>query len=274
MAVGERLSMAANLPVKALNAGLFISPGMGIHPDRVIDSHELILVRTGCLWISEGKWEFMVKAGQTLILFPGRRHKGTQEYLSDLSFYWVHFQMMGIKGACREVKIEQSTSPGNPDRIKGLFHQLLSDQKAGRADALCSDLLVMLMLAEVGASHQVRDESAHAAGVVAQAEAWVDANFHLPVSAGDVADAMGYNIDYLSRIFRRHHGQGLTQYLQFRRLREVAGALRDTTLPLKQIALRCGFVDAAYMRRLFVRQKGVTPGVYRKAHSRVHVNVR
>jgi hypothetical protein len=33
------------------NGGLFVSPGHGIHPERVIDSYELILVRTGTLFL-------------------------------------------------------------------------------------------------------------------------------------------------------------------------------------------------------------------------------
>ncbi len=38
---------------EACNAGLFVSPAHGIHPERVIDSYELILVRTGTLVLSE-----------------------------------------------------------------------------------------------------------------------------------------------------------------------------------------------------------------------------
>ncbi len=35
------LTLGVFPPVQALNAGLFIARGRGIHPDRMIDSHEL-----------------------------------------------------------------------------------------------------------------------------------------------------------------------------------------------------------------------------------------
>ena len=46
-----RLSEASKF--EACNAGLFVSPAQGIHPERIIDSYELILVRTGTLVLGE-----------------------------------------------------------------------------------------------------------------------------------------------------------------------------------------------------------------------------
>jgi hypothetical protein len=40
----NNLNLCFNLPITAKNAGLFISRGKGEHPDRVIDSFELIFV--------------------------------------------------------------------------------------------------------------------------------------------------------------------------------------------------------------------------------------
>lgn len=41
----EILIIPAQLPVLAANGGLFVSRGIGTHPQRVIDSFELIYVR-------------------------------------------------------------------------------------------------------------------------------------------------------------------------------------------------------------------------------------
>src|ERR1700721_2988646 len=78
---------------EACNAGLFVSPAQGIHPERVIDSYELILVRTGTLVLSEETRIFALEQGDTLILWSGRVHRGVAPYAANTSFYWVHFYL-------------------------------------------------------------------------------------------------------------------------------------------------------------------------------------
>jgi hypothetical protein len=79
------LELNPRLPVQTLNGGLFISRGQGTHPDRVIGSWELIFVREGVLRVEEEQKPFKVGAGESLLLWPGRRHRGTGEYPPDLS---------------------------------------------------------------------------------------------------------------------------------------------------------------------------------------------
>src|ERR1700692_5089124 len=86
-----RLSGASKF--EACNGGLFVSPGQGIHPERIIDSYELILVRTGTLVLGEETTVFALEQGDTLILWPGRVHRGVAPYAADTSFYWVHFYL-------------------------------------------------------------------------------------------------------------------------------------------------------------------------------------
>jgi hypothetical protein len=87
------LKLTVPLPLIACNAGLFVSRGKGAHVDRVIDSYELIYVRRGALAMQENAREFFLERGQTLLLWPGRRHKGIRPYPPDLSFYWIHFKL-------------------------------------------------------------------------------------------------------------------------------------------------------------------------------------
>ena len=86
------LALPQTLPIEAHNGGLFVSRGTGTHPDRTISSHELIVVRSGALAIQEEDTPYSVEAGETLILFPNRRHFGTRPYDRDLSFLLVPFR--------------------------------------------------------------------------------------------------------------------------------------------------------------------------------------
>src|SRR5436309_14721311 len=85
------LGLSDNSKLESVNSGLFVSPAQGIHAERVIDSYELILVRTGTLVLGEETTVFMLEQGDTLILWPGRFHRGVAPYAPNTSFYWIHF---------------------------------------------------------------------------------------------------------------------------------------------------------------------------------------
>src|SRR5690349_3407991 len=87
------LHLRTHFPLKAQNAGLFLSRGTAMHPTRVITSHELIFVKQGELDMWEEKQTFHLEAGDTLHLWPGREHGSTKIMPLGLKFYWIHFDL-------------------------------------------------------------------------------------------------------------------------------------------------------------------------------------
>src|SRR6201985_1074774 len=136
---------------EACNAGLFVSPARGIHPERVIDSYELILVRTGTLVLGEGTTVFALEQGDTLVLWPGRVHRGVAPYAPNTSFYWVHFYL-GPKPPERlddGASIPQHCRLPEPLRLTELFLRFLDDQERHRLGKSYASTLVKLMLLEI-----------------------------------------------------------------------------------------------------------------------------
>jgi hypothetical protein len=93
MEYADTLLLSTYCMLKAQNAGLFISRGTAMHPTRVIDSHELIFVKQGELEMWEEDNVFHLEAGNTLHLWPGRRHGSTKPMPLGLQFYWIHFDV-------------------------------------------------------------------------------------------------------------------------------------------------------------------------------------
>lgn len=259
--------------VEAENAGLFVSRGRGTHPDRKIESFELVFVRNGVLSIAEDDQDLTTHAGQTLILFPHRRHRGTAPYRTGLRYYWIHFRLRSGAAAPHSLPIPQRATPDRPDRLAELYHRFLDDQEADRLTPATASLLVQLMLCEA-ASVARAEPTSTAAVLAARVEQYVVERLEEPLSSSDIADALEMNADYLNRAFKIARGQTITAFIQKRRLREARSMLRDSTASVKQIAHRLGYSDAAYLRRLFQRYEGVSPGVYRRLHARTYVNVR
>ena len=150
----DLITLQTSFGLQCSNGGLFISRGEGTHPDRKVASYELIFVRKGSLSIQEEENSFVVTAGQSLILWPGRRHWGTAPFSPDLSFFWVHFTLTPApsKPQKQEMVVSQYVTLSRPDHFTELFRRFLDDQESGALDQTIASLLLMLMLCEVAQS--------------------------------------------------------------------------------------------------------------------------
>lgn len=275
------LSLNPSCPLKAQNAGLFISRGAAMHPTRIIDSHELIFVKQGVLDMWEETAQFHLEPGQTLHLWPGRRHGSSLPMPADLRFYWIHFEVEAL--AVRPdgttdpsplvTKLPQVNHLSQPERLERLFRQFLEDQETGMLHPYAANLLTMLMLIEASQVHEEQPTDADESNVVATwAHTFIRINYDRQITTSKVARAVGYNADYLGRIYRRVYGCTLTEAIHRRRVQVACEYLLDTSMTIEQVGQRCGFSDPDYFRRLFRRYVGVSPGTYRDEGSRVHIN--
>jgi AraC-like DNA-binding protein len=278
----EFLHLRTHFPLKAQNAGLFISRGSAMHPTRVITSHELIFVKQGELDMWEDKQVFHLEAGDTLHLWPGREHGSTKLMPLGLKFYWIHFDLedRGGKDERRSkehfppaLKVPQVARIPQPERLERLFRTFLEDQATGALHPYSANLLTVLMLIEVAQSTAEKPAQSDDTNVVAmRAHSYIRLNYDRSITTSRVAAILGYNADYLGRIYRKMYGCTLTEAIHRRRIEVACDYLLDTGLTIEQIAQKCGFIDPDYFRRVFRQQMDIAPGDYRKEFARIHVN--
>lgn len=265
------LLLDLQLPIRASNGGLFVSRGRGRHPDRVIGSHELIFVRNGKLELQEARQSFEVAAGETLLLWPNRRHRGTTPYPEDLSYFWLHFEVLRA-GDEAGLNIPQHAVISRPDHLTTLFRRFLDDQEQVPASSLSASLLVMLMLCEVAGSSPSTPNSNTGALLASRADALIRTRFHEPLSTSSLAKELHSNPDYLGRTFRQVYGCSLTGAIHQRRIKHARKLLLDSERTVDAIATACGFNDTVYFRRLFKRAEGMTPHKFRRLYAKLHIN--
>ena len=99
---------------------------------------------------------------------------------------------------------------------------------------------------------------------IIKAAHYINEHYARSLTTGDIAQAVGFSPNYLSRNFRSAAGIGLHEYLVFVRLHHAALELVSTRDSITTIALRCGFSDSNYFKDSFKRKYGVTPRDYRR----------
>lgn len=86
-----------------------------------------------------------------------------------------------------------------------------------------------------------------------------------PLTVDDLAHVAGLSRYHFTRLFNAHVGAAPMTWLNDLRLKEAGRLLRTTSLPLKDIAARCGFSDANYFGKVFRARIGQSPGAYRRS---------
>jgi AraC-like DNA-binding protein len=276
------LNLRINCPIKAQNGGLFVSRGGAMHPTRVLNSHELIFVKQGELDLWEDSQVFHLETAQTLHLWPLRKHGSTKAMPPDLKFYWIHFEVedqtddpMWPSDQDRTpiVNMPQVTTINQPEKLERLFRLFLDDQETGVLQPYAANLLTTLMLLEVAQSSEEKIANVDDLNAVATwAHTYIGINYDRSITTGKIAEALGYNPDYLGRVYRKVYGCTLTDAIHRRRVHKACDYLLDTQMTIDQIAEKCGFTDPDYFRRIFRRYMQISPGEYRNEYSRIHVN--
>ncbi len=72
---------------------------------------------------------------------------------------------------------------------------------------------------------------------------------------------------YFAAAFKRSTGRSPQQFLSELRVEEAKQLMLQTSLPLAEIALLCGFSDQSYFTRVFSNQLRVSPGQWRRARA-------
>jgi len=85
------------------------------------------------------------------------------------------------------------------------------------------------------------------------------------VTPSSVAEFSCYNFPYFSKLFKKHVGCNLSEYINKKRLEMASVLLLESEKSIENIGYEVGFNHKSYFHRVFKRYYGVTPEEYRKA---------
>jgi AraC-like DNA-binding protein len=100
---------------------------------------------------------------------------------------------------------------------------------------------------------------------VEQARAVMAARYAERLTVADLADAAGLGVSQFHAVFRRKTGKAPAEMLADIRLGHAGALLRNTALPIAEIALLVGFSDQTALTRCFRRRCATTPHAVRRS---------
>lgn len=97
-----------------------------------------------------------------------------------------------------------------------------------------------------------------------RAHDYIEANLAGDPSITNLASECGVSSSFFARGFRRSTGMTPHQWIIQRRISRAKSLMRDSDIPLVDIALMCGFVDQSHFGRQFRRAMDSTPAEWRR----------
>jgi len=92
---------------------------------------------------------------------------------------------------------------------------------------------------------------------------YINAHLAEDIKLTDLAQLVGISQFHFSRLFKQSIGVPPHQYVLQQRLEQAKQLLKETELPVMEIALLCGFSSHSHLGKWFRQHTGMTPKVYR-----------
>lgn len=104
-------------------------------------------------------------------------------------------------------------------------------------------------------------------GRFAELHAWVAENLAEDLTIARLAEQAAMSPRTFARAYAARHLRTPAKMVEAMRMEAACRILEETDLPLKTVAARAGYGDEQTLRRVFQRQLGTSPGLYRSRFS-------
>lgn len=137
-----------------------------------------------------------------------------------------------------------------------------TEKQTGWKTMVKSDFLnLAVMLSRLYNVEKITDET----GIIklAEAIAYIEKNYAEPISVSGLAKLSNYSERQFIRLFKETLGCIPIDYITNLRMQKARELLKTSSLPITEIASRCGYNDSNYFSRTFKKHNTETPSEYR-----------
>lgn len=104
---------------------------------------------------------------------------------------------------------------------------------------------------------------------VLSAVEYINENFYKKLSLEELSSKAGFSRYHFTRIFKENTGFTVIEHINAIRCDNAGFLLRETTKPISEISMECGFESPSYFAKAFADKFGILPSEYRKKYSKI-----
>ena len=253
-----------------------------IHCDRTAPFHVMIYLLKGGMEIVEDGVCHKLTPGTLFFLKSGVHHWGEKPFLNGSAWYYVHFfakepaedaapyrpilhpeQRVVLQGRENEgcLVLPKMLKLPAQNSIRQKTERLIESHNSG--DMIGSSLFLWEIFKDCAAGEQNEGKGV---GRTEQMLTYLKAHYAEDVSAKELEELTGLSYKYAATLFKEQTGMTVSEYRMMLRIRRAETLLCATEMSVGEIAAQTGFYDAFYFSRIFKRERGVSPSVFRRTY--------
>ncbi|MDQ0891593.1 AraC-like DNA-binding protein [Paenibacillus sp. V4I9] len=240
---------------------------------KVYDYYLIHYVISGKGVFSSQGEEYELGAGDSFVIEPEQLISYVSDETDPWHYCWIAFtgtQAAALVASTGVNPLQPIINTKRNRHIPVLFRHIQQALRSKQANAQLKSIGYLHLL--LGEYCEILSASTLASAVteaesdriVQQAIHYLSTQYAEPITIELMAESLGYNRAYLSRMFKRHTKVTPVTFLLKLRVDKARLLLRERLeLTIEQIASSVGFYDPLYFSKQFRRWYGVSPSEYR-----------
>ena len=223
---------------------------------------EAHFITDGDLTYGFNKKSVEVKSGQMIMIAPRVKHK-VECHSEDFEKLTVAFEIEDDAVAARLNAVGAIALDGCNGITKSLLNVISAAEQKGayRAERVMHELSTLMLFAAESVGCAPKSSFGEPPGDVRviMAKKYINDNSGVLLTCDEVARYCRLSVKQLGRLFERHEGMGVLEYIHSVKLDAAREMLQGTELSVKEIAQSLGFTDAHYFSKFIMRTSGMSP---------------
>ena len=259
------------------------------HPDRTdLEYFDIIFVKKGRLFLTEGERNFTINQNEMLVLLPFKHHFPTRPTDEETEFYWLHFYTdsyytegdesrklttnipipsLHFHNHSYTIHLQKKCKLVDYEEIYKKIDQLLLATTNENKDLSFWDIQInffsLINLLEY--QGMAMDSGYVMSEKIAR---FIRDNYHKPITSKKLAEEFNIHENTIAKYMKRYYNVTALEYLNTHRLEQARILLLKTDESIQSISEQCGFSDGSYFSSAFKKTYGLSPLNYRKKHMR------
>lgn len=226
------------------------------------DTSVIEFILSGCGTVCQDGEEFIAEKGDIYYLKRGRNHLYYSDSDNPWTKLWINFEGELADKITQCYGLTEKAHFHAPE-LKKYFFEMIDVSKSGGGTRYISENIAVIFLKIAQRLSKFDNEEPAKSQIAERIKSYIDNMTNFETTLDEIIRNVYCSKCHAIREFRSEYGITPYEYMLRKRFSAAAAMLKNTALPVANIAEKTGFCDAHYFSGCFKKRFGVSPSAYR-----------